>query len=161
MTSVRLQYDWLSMTTSRLRLLSCSSQSHVTTDGQSASLSWCQAPICGLRPDFYFCQTFPGLFTWGALSDERMGLSFTIAAGPCQRSHSRDRVPPDSRPYFSASGSRLPQPGGPGPCIYIPKEKNGPVIPPDTGFPFCRLLRQAGLRWRYSSPPPHGLRLPY
>jgi hypothetical protein len=25
---------------------------------------------------------------WGALSDERMGLPFTIAAGPRQRSHS-------------------------------------------------------------------------
>jgi hypothetical protein len=23
-------------------------------------------------------------------------------------------------------------------------------------FPFCRLLRLAGLRWRYSTPPPHG-----
>jgi hypothetical protein len=27
-------------------------QSYVTTDGQSANLSWCQAPICCLRPDF-------------------------------------------------------------------------------------------------------------
>jgi hypothetical protein len=25
---------------------------------------------------------------------------------------------------------RLPQPGGPGPCIYIPQEQGGPVIPP-------------------------------
>jgi hypothetical protein len=48
----------------------------------------------------------------GALSDERMGLSFTIAAGPCQRSHSRVRFPWDSWPYFTFSGSRLPQPGG-------------------------------------------------
>jgi hypothetical protein len=44
---------------------------------------------------------------WGALSDERMGLSFTIAADPRQRSHSRVRVPWDSRPYFTASDSRL------------------------------------------------------
>jgi hypothetical protein len=29
---------------------------------------------------------------WGALSDERTGLSFTIAAGPRQRSHFRVRV---------------------------------------------------------------------
>jgi hypothetical protein len=28
----------------------------VTTDGQSASLSWCQAPVWDLGPDFYFCQ---------------------------------------------------------------------------------------------------------
>jgi hypothetical protein len=26
---------------------------------------------------------------------------------------------------------RLPQPGEPGPCIYIPQEEDGPVIPPD------------------------------
>jgi hypothetical protein len=31
---------------------------------------------------------------------------------------------------------RLSQPGGPGPCIYIPPEQGGPVIPPGTGFPF-------------------------
>jgi hypothetical protein len=30
---------------------------------------------------------------WGALSDERTGVSFAIAAGPRQRSHSRVRVP--------------------------------------------------------------------
>jgi hypothetical protein len=40
---------------------------------------------------------------WGALSDERTGLSFTIAAGPRQRSHSRVRVPRDSCPCFSVS----------------------------------------------------------
>jgi hypothetical protein len=38
---------------------------------------------------------------------------------------------------------RLPQPGGPGSRIYIPQEQGGPVIPPGTGFPFCRLLRLA------------------
>jgi hypothetical protein len=37
-----------------------------------------------------------------------MGLLFTIAAGPRQRSHSRVRVPWDSRPYFTVSASRLP-----------------------------------------------------
>jgi hypothetical protein len=31
---------------------------------------------------------------------------------------------------------RLPQPGGPGPRIYIPQEHCCPVIPPGTGFPF-------------------------
>jgi hypothetical protein len=36
------------------------SQSYVTTDGQSASLSWNKAPIWGLRPDFYYCQTVAG-----------------------------------------------------------------------------------------------------
>jgi hypothetical protein len=52
------------------------SQSYVTTDDQSASLSWNKAPIWGLRPDLYYCMTFAGLLKWGALSDERTGLSF-------------------------------------------------------------------------------------
>jgi hypothetical protein len=37
-----------------------------------------------------------------------MGLSFTIAAGPRQRTHSRVRVPWDSLPYFTVSDLRLP-----------------------------------------------------
>jgi hypothetical protein len=45
---------------------------------------------------------------WGALTDERMGLSFVYAAGPCQRSLSRVRVPWDLRPYFTVSDLRLP-----------------------------------------------------
>jgi hypothetical protein len=34
--------------------------------------------------------------------------------------------------------------------------QGGPVIPPVTGLPFLRLLRLAGLRSRYSDPPPQG-----
>jgi hypothetical protein len=49
-----------------------------------------------------------GFVDVGRLSDERTGLSFTIAAGPRQRSHSRVRVLWDSRPYFTDSDSRLP-----------------------------------------------------
>jgi hypothetical protein len=49
---------------------------------------------------------------------------------------------------------RLTQPRGPGSRIYIPQKQGGPVIPPDTGFPLHHLLRLAGLRWRYSIPPP-------
>jgi hypothetical protein len=45
---------------------------------------------------------------WGALSDERMGMSFTYIAGPCQRSVSRVLVPWDLRPYFTDSQLRLP-----------------------------------------------------
>jgi hypothetical protein len=43
------------------------SQSYVTTDGQSASLSWCQAPIWGVRPDLYYCHTVADLLMWGDL----------------------------------------------------------------------------------------------
>jgi hypothetical protein len=85
-----------------------------------------------------------------------MGLSFTIAAGPRQCSP-RDRVPRDSWLYFTVSDSRLSTPGGIGPRIYIPQEEGGPVISPGIGFPFHRLLRLSGLRWKYSIPPPHGV----
>jgi hypothetical protein len=49
-----------------------------------------------------------GLLVWGALSDERTALSFTIAAAPREPSHSRVRVPWDSQPHFTVSDSRLP-----------------------------------------------------
>jgi hypothetical protein len=93
------------------------------------------------------------------LFDERMGLSFTIVAGTRQRSHSQVRVPRDSWPRFTVSDSKFPQSGGLGLRIYIPPDQDVPVIPPGTGFPFHRLLRLAGLRWRYSTPLPHGLLL--
>jgi hypothetical protein len=57
---------------------------------------------------FITCVTVTVLFLWGALSDERSGLSFLCAASPCQRSHSRVRVPWDLRPYFTLSDLRLP-----------------------------------------------------
>jgi hypothetical protein len=81
------------------------SQSYITTDGQSASLSWNKAPIWGLRSDLCYCQPVAGLFMWDALSDERTGLS--SAAGPRQRSHSRVRIPWRSRPYFTVSDSKF------------------------------------------------------
>jgi hypothetical protein len=84
------------------------SESNITTDGQSASVSWNKALMWGLWPDFYHCQTVVGLLIWGALSDERTGLSFTVAAGCHQCSHFRVWVPWDSWPYFTVSDSRLP-----------------------------------------------------
>jgi hypothetical protein len=88
-------------------LSSLESDSYVTSDGQLASLSWNKAPIWDLRPDFYYRRTVAGLLMWGALSDESTDLSFKIAAGPHQHSHSRVRVPWDSRPYFTVSDSKL------------------------------------------------------
>jgi hypothetical protein len=73
--------------------------------------SWDKAPIWVLRPDFYYCQTIENLLMWGALSEERTGLSFTIAAGPRQRSHSSDPLPSNgcTSPVDSVtSGTYLP-----------------------------------------------------
>jgi hypothetical protein len=48
------------------------------------------------------------LFLWGALADERTGLSFVYAAGTRQRSLSWVRVSLHSWPYFTVSDLRLP-----------------------------------------------------
>jgi hypothetical protein len=93
------------------------------------------------------CEHLQSWSLYNIPSYERMDLLFTVAAGTRQRSH--------SQVHFTVSDSRLPQPGGPGPSIYTPQRQGGPVILPGTGFPFRRLLRLAGLRWRYSNPPPH------
>jgi hypothetical protein len=50
---------------------------------------------------FITCVTVTVLFLRGALSEERSGLSFVCAAGPCQSSLSRVRVPWDLGPYFT------------------------------------------------------------
>jgi hypothetical protein len=84
---------------SDLRLSPVQSQGHIATDDKPVSKFW---------PDIYYCLTVTILFLWGALSDERRGLSFIIAAGPRQRRHSQVRVPWDSRPYFTVSDLRLP-----------------------------------------------------
>jgi hypothetical protein len=75
-----------------------------------------------------------------------MGLSFTIAAGLRQRSHSRVRIPT----IFYRLRFETPQPGGPGTHIYIPQEQGGPGIPPGIGFPFRRILWLAGMRLHVS-----------
>jgi hypothetical protein len=166
----------------------------------------------------------------GALSDERSGLSFTIAAGPRQRRRSLVRVPWDSRPYFFLSDSRLLFSSPPtthrttlevfdpasarefwvwvlyddrrsagqsvlewsthlglttrslllsdscgfvhvgrslwredGSVVYncywsSPAQSfSGLLLSQFRDFPFRRLLRLAVLRWRYSTPPPHGI----
>jgi hypothetical protein len=49
---------------------------------QSVSLSWNKAPIWGVRPDFYYCQTVMCLLRWSALSDEWAGLSFKNCCWP-------------------------------------------------------------------------------
>jgi hypothetical protein len=39
---------------------------------------------------------------------------------------------------------------------FYPTGTGWPGYTPGTGFPFSRLLGFSGLRWRYSTPPPHG-----
>jgi hypothetical protein len=134
------------------------SQSYFMTGGlPPISCSWCQAPWDpwpALFLQLNTCSYNP--YITSSLTRGWV-LSFTIAAGPRQCVQSRVQVPRDSWLYFTVSHSRLPQPGGPGPRIYIPKEQGGPVIPPGTGFAFHHLLRLTGLWWRCLNPPPHGV----
>jgi hypothetical protein len=62
---------------------------------------------------FITCVTVTVLFLWDALSDERTGLSFVCATGPCQRNLSRVLVAWDSRSYFTVSHLRLSFPSPP------------------------------------------------
>jgi hypothetical protein len=69
------------------------SESHVTTDGQSASLPRNKAPVWGLRLHFYYCQTFAGFLLWGALATRgrvcRLQLLPTLASAVIFGSESR------------------------------------------------------------------------
>jgi hypothetical protein len=47
---------------------------------------------------------------------------------------------------------RFPSLEGQVPWFIYPRDM---VAIPGTGFPFRRILRHEGLRWRYSNPPPH------
>jgi hypothetical protein len=136
------------------------SQSYITTDSQSASLSWCQALIWDPRPIFLF----PSIFF------RQLRVCYFMAPSLTRRKVCNlmlllilvSTVPLWSDPHETQNHIllsqllRLPQPGGSGPRIYISQEQGGPDIPPGPKFPFRRLLRLAGLRWRYSIPPPHG-----
>jgi hypothetical protein len=48
------------------RCSTAESESYITTDSQSASLSWNKAPIWGLRPDIYLSLTITALFLWAS-----------------------------------------------------------------------------------------------
>jgi hypothetical protein len=78
------------------------------TVSQSVSKSWCRAPSGAHDQMFITIERYGFVFLWDALSDERMGLSFLHATGPCQRSLSRVRVPCVSRPHFTVSDLRHP-----------------------------------------------------
>jgi hypothetical protein len=106
-------------------------------------------PVClGARPSFggpwpHFCflsnsLTIAWLLKCVALSDESTGL-FAV-----QSFTDPSRTGPISILYYIIWDSPNLEDGVP---IFIS---------PRNGVPFCRLLRLAGLRWRYSSPPPHG-----
>jgi hypothetical protein len=108
------------------------SESYVTTDGQSASLSWYKAPIRGLRPDFYSVRNTE--YVWQLRSSFRGSSSLT-----------RGRVCLLYMLLALAS------------AVFLGSESLGTrdhiLLSQIWDFPFRRLLRLAGSR-RYSTPPP-------
>jgi hypothetical protein len=124
-----------------------------TTDGQSANTSWCEVPVWGPRPDFYYYHTLrvcwcgvPSL-TRGRVCHLQLLLALANVVILGSESH---------RTHHILLFQILDFPnleGGPGPCIYSPWEQGSPVMPPDTGFSFHCLLWFAGLQWRYADLP--------
>jgi hypothetical protein len=76
------------------------SQSQIATDGQLVSKSLCRAPSGAHDYIFIAVWQLRSCSLWGTLSEKKTGLSFVHAAGPCQRSLSRVRVPWYPRPYL-------------------------------------------------------------
>jgi hypothetical protein len=93
------------------------------TDGQSASLSWNKATIKGLRPDFYYCQIVAGLLMRGALLTRGRVCRLQLLLGLVSA-------------VILVSESR--------------GIRNHILLSQIRDFPFYRLLRLAGLRWKYS-----------
>jgi hypothetical protein len=117
-------------------------QSHITTGHQSASQSWCQ----GSQDQISIPVTLLRFYWYGAASLMRgrvcrLQLLLVLASAVILGSDSRG-----THGHILLSQIRdSPQPGGPGPRIYIIQEQGGPVIPPGTGFHFRRLLWLAEL----------------
>jgi hypothetical protein len=84
------------------------------------------------------------LLIWHALSEERTGLLFTIAAGPRQCSHSRVRVPWYLWCYITFSDSRLPFLSPPTTRRATVGLKTRPLFLSDS----CRLVDMRRSLWR-------------
>jgi hypothetical protein len=91
----------------------------------SQSVSLGVEPHLGHMTRYLFLSDSYGLVLWGALSHERTGLSFVYTAGPFQR-------------------------------VFLGSESLGTrehiLLSKIWDFPFRRLLRLAGSRWRYRPP---------
>jgi hypothetical protein len=130
------------------QIISYQSQSYVTTDGQSASLSSCQAPIFGKWPDLLL-SVWGFVDVGGALWWEGGSLVYSCCwASPVQlfSGPSAARI---TTLFFCLRLENL-QPFGPG-RSNVPQEQVSLVILPNTGFSIRCLLRLAGLRWKYSN----------
>jgi hypothetical protein len=128
-------------------ILPFQSQSNVTTDSR---------PVClGVKPQSRAQdKIFVTVRQLGVCWSEGPSLTFTIAAGPRQRSHSQVRVPWDSWPHFTVIRFDTPSTWRVrSPYLYTPRNRVAQLYPQGTGFYFRRLLRLASVGWMYSIPP--------
>jgi hypothetical protein len=124
------------------------SQSYFTTGGlPPISSSWHRTPWES-SAEFFFqlntcghCPCVTSTLTRGWVC--RLQLLLALVSAFILRSESRRTHDHIYCLTFETSST-----WSPGPRIYIPQEHGGPVIHPGTWFPFSRLLRLAGLRWR-------------
>jgi hypothetical protein len=117
--------------------------------------SWCQAPTWGPRPDFYYSQ-LP--VCWRRETSLRRGrvcrlqllLAFASAVILGSGAHG-------TRDHILLSQNRdSPKLEDEFPVFISPRNRMTQLYPPGTEFHFRRLLQLAGLRWKYSNPPPRG-----
>jgi hypothetical protein len=134
-----------------LILISSQGQSHFKTGGlQPFSSSWRQAPWDS-RPDFFqlnTCGRSPYVTSsltsgWSVVYNCCWPSPAYLFSGPS---------PAGLMTTFYCLRFETPRTWRSSPRIYIPQQQGGPVIPPGTGFSFCRLLLLAGLRWRCFEP---------
>jgi hypothetical protein len=111
------------------------SQSYITTDSQSASPSWCQAPIWTLDQYFpfslwLFLDTCGFVGVWWEVGSVVFSFCQALPAQPFSDLSPTGLMSIFYCLYFWDS----PKPEGPGSCIYFPQEQDSPVIPPGIGF---------------------------
>jgi hypothetical protein len=117
----------------------------ITTDSQSAILSWCRDPIWCTWPDFFYLSDDCGFLDmehhlWR--EDRSVIYSYNCFWALPKQGWS----PAELTAIFYCLIWDSPNLEGQVPRIYIPQKQGGPIISPGTGFPFWRLLRPASTR---------------
>jgi hypothetical protein len=134
-------------------LLKLESKSKLLYNWQSVNMSWYRVPLWDLRPDIISCQN---VAVWNLRSCIYGAPSLTrgrVCNFRCN--HSIVRVAQNPKSYFTVSSETPPTWRAKFPYLYPPGTGwPSQRVAPGIGLPLRRLLRLAGLRWRYSNPPP-------
>jgi hypothetical protein len=140
---------WEKLTASG-RLLSVEVEDEVTTDGHSASLTWCQAVIWSPWPNFCFLSDNCWFLDMGRPLWQEDGS--VIYLYNCFWALPEQSLSDASHAELTIifycliwDSSNLEDQI---PVFISPQKEGGLVILPATGFLFRHLLRLAGLRWR-------------